>query len=200
MADAKITLLTELDAIPDDTDLVAIVDDVAGTPITKKMTVENFKSVPMIILTKSSTVNQDVGGVNGTEVYWTWDGEVIKDSEFTHSTVTNSERITVGSGGWYQIRFCGNVHQAGANRTTLMGIYRIDGGTTVDAGTIRDYTRGSSYGNLSPGLDVIIQISANSYIEVGTRVEDTDATYTLNACDGTEVTDDENRLTITKIR
>jgi hypothetical protein len=41
VADAKITALTEL-AVPDSTDLLVIVDDVAGTPVTKKITLGNL--------------------------------------------------------------------------------------------------------------------------------------------------------------
>ena len=42
MADLKITQLTELAATPDDADILAVVDDVAGTPVTKKVTVANL--------------------------------------------------------------------------------------------------------------------------------------------------------------
>jgi len=42
MADQKITGLTELAATPDDADIIAIVDDVAGTPVTKKITIANL--------------------------------------------------------------------------------------------------------------------------------------------------------------
>ena len=44
MADAKITELAELDATPDDSDLVALVDDPGGSPVTKKITVANLSS------------------------------------------------------------------------------------------------------------------------------------------------------------
>ena len=40
MADAKITQLTEL-TDPTDSDILAIVDDPAGTPVTKKVTRDN---------------------------------------------------------------------------------------------------------------------------------------------------------------
>lgn len=42
MADLKITGLTALGATPADADILAIVDDVAGTPVTKKVTVANL--------------------------------------------------------------------------------------------------------------------------------------------------------------
>lgn len=42
MADQKITALTALGATPDDADILPIVDDVAGSPVTKKVTVANL--------------------------------------------------------------------------------------------------------------------------------------------------------------
>ena len=42
MADARITELDALAATPDDADILAIVDDVVGTPMTKKITVANL--------------------------------------------------------------------------------------------------------------------------------------------------------------
>lgn len=156
-------------------------------------------SQPTIILTKSSSASQNVGGAAGTEVWWTWDGEDKKDTGFTHSNSTNPSRITVTSGGWYRIEFMGNAQQTGSARSTLQGIYRLNGGTTIRKGSIRDYTRGASYGNVSPGLVAVVAVGAGAYIEVGTRVESTDGTYTITAPDGTEVTSEENLLIITKV-
>ena len=42
MADKKITQLTALGAAPDTADILAIVDDPGGTPVTKKVTVANL--------------------------------------------------------------------------------------------------------------------------------------------------------------
>jgi len=44
MANSKITELTELSATPDGSDIIAIVDDPGGSPVTKKITVTNFLS------------------------------------------------------------------------------------------------------------------------------------------------------------
>ena len=156
-------------------------------------------SVPMVILTKSSTVNQNVGGANGTEVYWSWDGQTIIDSVFTHSTSVNSEQITVGEDGWYEITFIGAAQTTGSSRTTLQGIHRINSGTTSRAGGLRNYTRGASYGNVTTGLIYTVQLSADDIIEVGTRVEDSDAAYTINTSGG-EISDDCHQLVIKKIR
>ena len=156
-------------------------------------------TIPMIILTKSSTVSQNVGGANGTEVYWTWDGETIKDATFTHSTVTNSEQVAVADDGWYEITFIGGAQTTGSSRTTLQGIHKINGGTTSRAGSLRNYTRGASYGNITTGLIYTVQLSADDYIEVGTRVEDSDGSYTINT-NGGEISDDCHQLVIKKIR
>lgn len=49
MADARISELTEL-ATPDGVDLVAVVDDPSGTPVTKKTTVAGIHKVPYLII------------------------------------------------------------------------------------------------------------------------------------------------------
>lgn len=55
MADTKISALTELTA-PVDADLLAIVDDPAGTPITKKITRRNFLGLPQVMYNILATV------------------------------------------------------------------------------------------------------------------------------------------------
>ena len=155
--------------------------------------------IPMIILIKSSSINQNVGGANGSETYWTWDGETIKDDTFTHDNTTNSERVTVADDGWYEITFIGGAQTTGSSRTTLQGIHRVNGGTTSRAGSLRNYTRGASYGNITTGIIYTVQLTAGDYIEVGTRVEDSDGAYTINT-NGGEISDDCHQLVIKKIR
>jgi len=155
-------------------------------------------TIPMIVLSKSDSVNQNVGGANDTEVWWTWDGEVKKDTGFTHDTGENPERIQVDANGWYLIRFCGNAQQTGSARTTLQGIIKVNGGSTLRDGTVRDYSRGANYGNLSPGLETIMYLEDGDYIEVGTRVENTDGSYTINS-NGAEIADEENKLIVMKV-
>jgi hypothetical protein len=153
--------------------------------------------IPMIILTKSSSVNQNVGGANGTEVWWTWDAETIKDTGFTF-TATDTE-VTVDADGWYEITFIGAAQTTGSARTTLQGIHRINGGATSRAGGLRNYTRGANYGNVTTGLIYTVELSEDDVIEVGTRVEDTDSSYTINTSGG-EIADECHQLVIKKIR
>lgn len=155
-------------------------------------------TLPMIVLGKTSAASQSIGGANGTEVWWTWNSEVKKDSGFTHSTSTNSNRITVDSDGWYEIAFVGSAQTSGSARTTLQGIFRINGGATSRRGTQRSYTRGAGYGNASPGLFATLQLSAGDYLEVGTRIEDTDQSYTISTT-GAEIDDDSHYLQIKKV-
>ena len=154
---------------------------------------------PMIILNKTSNVNQNVGGANGTEVYWTWDGEMFKDDNYTHSTVTNSERVTVALAGWYEVVFIGGAQTTGSARTTLQGIYKINGGSSLRGGSLRNYARGSSYGNMTTGIIYTLELGAGDYIEVGTRVEDSDGAYTINTSGG-EIADDCHQFVIKKVR
>jgi hypothetical protein len=195
----EISAITEK-ASPVSADLL-IIEDSESSNAKKRVQIGNLPggssySATMIVLTKSTSVNQNCGTTNGTETWWTWDGEIRKDTGFTHSTSVNSSRVQVDADGWYRIRMMGNVQNTGANRATLMGIYRIDGGTTTRYGTIRDYSRGAAYGNMSPGLDTVVELSNGSYIEVGTLLEDVDAAYNLYTNDGTEITDEDNLLII----
>lgn len=57
MADQKITEFTELDATPDNADIIAIVDDVAGAPVTKKITISNLLGTEVSNETPTGTIN-----------------------------------------------------------------------------------------------------------------------------------------------
>lgn len=142
----------------------------------------------------------DVDGVEGsnTEVIWTWDGEIKKDDIFYHSNSVSPSRVEVTEEGWYAIDFIGSVMQTGVGRATLQGMYRINGGTTKYRGTIRSYTEGAAYGNCSPSVNSIVELSAGDYVEVGTNVEYSDAVYTMNTS-GSEISEDSHIFTMRKV-
>jgi hypothetical protein len=75
MADAKITQLANNTTI-NDADLIVIVDDVAGTPVTEKRTIGELKS-HMVSVSKVGTPADNQVGV------WTGDGTIEGDAGFT---------------------------------------------------------------------------------------------------------------------
>jgi hypothetical protein len=84
MANKKFTELTDLPS-PAGADILAIVDDVAGTPITKKVTATNLMSLAPV---------QSVAGQTGTV---TLDADDIDDASTTHKFVTASDVTNLGN-------------------------------------------------------------------------------------------------------
>jgi len=126
--------------------------------------------------------SQNVGGVNGTETLINWDDTAPHvGTMFTHSTSTNPSRLYVTETGRYSLVTNMMALTTGANRTSLVSRLKINGTTYDNKGQQKGYTRGSIYGlKVSVGLNVELDLTAGDYIEVGTYVQDTDATYTLN--------------------
>ena len=155
-------------------------------------------AIPFIVLGKTSAVSQNVGGANGTEVFWTWNTQIKTDAAFTHSVSVNSARIEVTDDGWYEVTFVGHAQQGGVARTSFQGIHRVNGGTTSRRGSVGSYARGSNFGNPTPSALFTVQLTAGDYIELGTLVEDTDAAYTTNTS-GAEIDDESHFLQIKKV-
>lgn len=92
MADAKITQLTELTSA-DGADLLAVVDDVAGTPTTKKITLTNIAAW-LAALTQTLTNKTLTSPKVGTAITDTNGNEIIKTpataSAVNEVTITNS--------------------------------------------------------------------------------------------------------------
>ena len=122
-----------------------------------------------------------MGGSDGTVHYVNWDGTAINvDTGFTHSTGTNPSRIQVDADGRYEIKANVSVIQGGGSRTTYMTGLRVNGTTDNLRGRQRNYSRGSSYGDSSTGLNTEVDLSDGDYIEMSVTIDDTDGTYTSN--------------------
>ena len=103
MADQKITDLTELAAVPDTADLLAIIDDPAGTPASKKITVSN------LLKRKTEAIGIAVG--DETTVLTTGTGKVefqmpyaftlteVRATVTTAPTTNNGFTVDINEGG-----------------------------------------------------------------------------------------------------
>jgi len=134
---------------------------------------------PTIHLAKTSLVD-DLGGAAGTKVQIRWDDELRKDDAFTHSNSTNPGRITVATDARYRVTASVSATQGGGARTTLMLYVRVDGTTEVARCVARNYSRGSTYGDLSNNIVTELDLTRGQYIEIQSEVDDTDASYTIN--------------------
>jgi len=91
MADSKITDLTEL-TTPASADVVAIVDDTTGTPVTKKITYSNLESNLSVTASQVSDFDTEVGN-NGSVV-----ANTAKITNQTHTgAVTGSIALTIAA-------------------------------------------------------------------------------------------------------
>ena len=153
--------------------------------------------VPWLPAILGKTSVQDIGGAAGTDTNYNWETETLIPIGFTRESWA-SGRLYVDVAGWYEIDFIANAETEGGYRTTLMGRYRLDSGANKYGGTIRGYTRGSGYGNLTFGLRTIAYITAGQYLQMGSVVEYTDGTYVINTS-GTEVGAEETRLIVRRV-
>jgi hypothetical protein len=136
-----------------------------------------------IHLTKpgAPTGQQDCGGAGGTVTVITWGAEIAKSSSyFTHSTSTNPEQVQCDFDGVVEVTFTVGITQGGAARTTHAAQYRVNGGGWIRRGNVRNYTRGSSYGDSSAHLTTEVEVSDGDYLEFAVWIDDTDASYTQN--------------------
>lgn len=132
MADLKITGLTELAATPAGTDILAIVDDVAGTPTTKKITVANLlagatgatpalkltytgtpKTALVLPITMNSIATVPSTTVGGQATYTAVTGPTISSFAYTEGGQTTGNLITA-------LSFDDLVGVSGAFSPTLM--------------------------------------------------------------------------------
>jgi hypothetical protein len=124
MADQKITALTDL-PVPALADLVAIVDDVAGTPITKKATLENL----IAALALGNVVVQ-----------------ILSSSSGTYTPTAKMKKvwmIAVGPGGdGAAITAADEASGGGGGGGTAIKLF-----TAADIGASKPYTVGQSSGN-----------------------------------------------------
>ena len=140
MADTKISGLTAL-TTPALEDLLAIVDDPGGTPVTKKVTLEDVLSEAFDKGARVyNSAAQSIGDSSATAL--TFDTEAY-DTDTIHDTGSNTSRMTCNTAGTYSIKghFTFSASDTGyrrlyfyLNNATVIADAKISadtGGTTV---------------------------------------------------------------------
>jgi hypothetical protein len=145
-----------------------------GTPLA------GLQDIEQAYIELRQTTPQNVGGSNGVERVLNWQAEsYVADTDFTFSNL-NPSQIVFNFTGRVAVKAWLGVQQAGSSRTTLQTAFRINGGATDFMNSHRNYSRGSSYGDISLHWDFEIEVTDGDYIELVVRIDDTDGTYTLN--------------------
>jgi hypothetical protein len=142
MADKKITELTALGATPAGTDIIPMVDDPGGTPVTKKVTVTNLMGAAPVQSVNSLTgsVTIDAGNLNdfnfdGNSILG-FDASINEQNGTTYTllssdagkviTLNNASAITLTVPTGLGANFNCTLVQLGAGQVTISG-----SGTTV---------------------------------------------------------------------
>jgi hypothetical protein len=155
MADQKITALSELTA-PTRDDLLAIVDDPSGTPVTKKVTLENVRKLeaaPAADVTASGIIISLTAGANlafGDVGYIKSDGKV---------GLIDADAIATMSG---LVMAIASISTDAAGLFLVLGIARNDAWNWTVGGLIYGTVTGTTGNTLSQtapsGTDDVIQI------------------------------------------
>lgn len=143
MADKKITELTALGATPAGTDIIPMVDDPGGTPVTKKVTVTNLMGAAPVQSVNSLTgsVTIDAGNLNdfnfdGNSILG-FDASINAQTGTTYTllssdagkviTLNNASAITLTVPTGLGANFNCTLVQLGAGQVTISG-----SGTTIN--------------------------------------------------------------------
>jgi hypothetical protein len=102
--------------------------------------------------------------------------EDVKDSNYTHSNVTNNSRVTFAVAGLYRVHYNIGSDNASNNRCTLRTFVRLNGTTEVIPSRAFSYSRNNVDDRATNTATFLMTASASDYIEMMSQQEGTSGT------------------------
>jgi hypothetical protein len=102
--------------------------------------------------------------------------ENFKDSNYTHSNVTNNSRVTFAVAGVYKVHYNIGSDNANNNRTTLQTFVRLNGSTEVLPSRAFSYSRNNVDDRATNTATFLMTAAASDYIEMMSQQEGTGGT------------------------
>jgi hypothetical protein len=102
--------------------------------------------------------------------------EDVKDSNYTHSNVTNNSRVTFAVAGLYRVHYNIGSDNASNNRCTLRTFVRLNGTTEVSPSRAFSYSRNNVDDRATNTATFLMTASASDYIEMMSQQEGTSGT------------------------
>ncbi len=134
-------------------------------------------SMNMLQLTQQTMQQHDSTGDLAIE----WKQQDITNSNFTHSTTTNSEVITCNTAGWLDIRFSIQYDQDDTARLTTEGYIEKNGIRLTPFTGNRSYYRGLAYSRWGTASETFyLQVAANDTLELHSGVADGNNVFPQN--------------------
>jgi hypothetical protein len=112
---------------------------------------------------------QNVNGSSWLAVNFT--SEILKDSHYTHSNVTNPARIYVNETGWYKVTYNISYEVTSFGLRNIHTAVGIDGSSLLSCGHDYSVAYGLSNRFGACGTTALFYINSGSYIQIGARGE-----------------------------
>lgn len=121
----------------------------------------------VFLAVKSSS--QNIGGSTGAITTINWNAAAAINTGFTFSAP--STQIQVPYDGFYNIRAVLSADNTDADRVTLATRVLVNGAVVYVFARGRNYSRGSSYNNISARCDIDLPLLAGAYVEIQSVVD-----------------------------
>jgi len=176
MSNTKISELPSL-AVPAPTDIVPLVDDPAGSPVTKQATVRALvdagRAGAILTDAEGSTSNISVG--SSYVLITTWDASASV-GDVTPDHTTNND-VTVATAGYYAMDF--TISYSGTASKTFTCTLHVNGSPNTAASFARKLGTGGDVG--AGGFCALVSLAASDVLTVYVKSDTAGNTFTVHS-------------------